>query len=165
MNAPNTLLQHCPLSDVSLLLIIMIVGPPYPITECISRLQDNPFASEENNRCHRPEASVSDVQESAKRSNDEDTGVEKNVLVGDVWVIFFVCSIVRFGIHRGATPGGNDGSLPSPELDGEKKVKSTCRNVGSAEPNIGACVSAHSLNSSRDIVVSSPLVVVLFGEE
>ena len=67
-------LLHLPLSDKSLLLIIIIVGPPYPIIECMSRLQDSPLASDENNRCHLPDASVRDVQERANRSNEDDGG-------------------------------------------------------------------------------------------
>ena len=124
MNAPKTLDPHCPLSDVSLLRIIMIVGPPYPIIECINRFDDNPFASELNNLCHLPDARVSDVHDKAKRSNDEDDGAWKNVLVGELWIIFFDCSTVKFGIHRGVTPGGKFGSLLL-LLDGLKKLKST----------------------------------------
>mmetsp|Transcript_5474 Transcript_5474/g.12481 ORF Transcript_5474/g.12481 Transcript_5474/m.12481 type:complete len:103 (+) Transcript_5474:729-1037(+) len=102
-----------------------MLGPPYPNSECISRLHDVPLASEENNRCHRPEASVSEVHERANRSNEEDDGVGKNALVGELWVLLIGLSTEREGIQRGATLGGKRGSLPSPGAAGVKKVKST----------------------------------------
>ena len=84
MYAPKTPLTHLTLSDVSLLRTKMIVGPPYPKMEYINRLDDKPFASEENRRCHLPEARVSDVQDRANRSKEEDAGAEKNVLDGEL---------------------------------------------------------------------------------
>ena len=84
MYAPKTPQPQLPLSDVSLLRIKIIVGPPYPKIECINRLDDKPFASEENRRCHLPEARVSDVQDRANRSKDDDAGAGKNVLDGEL---------------------------------------------------------------------------------
>ena len=51
---------------------------------------------------------------------------------------------------------------------GVKKVNNTCKNVGRADAIIGTVVSAHSRNSSSDIIVVSLVseesdVLVLFA--
>jgi hypothetical protein len=93
--------------------------------ECINRFDDNPFASEEKRRCQLPDASVSDVQAIANKSNDEDAGDVKNVLVGEVNVVTAGTSIVKFGIHNGVTPGGNFDSLSSSTDSCEKNLNIT----------------------------------------
>mmetsp|Transcript_40433 Transcript_40433/g.84907 ORF Transcript_40433/g.84907 Transcript_40433/m.84907 type:complete len:141 (+) Transcript_40433:349-771(+) len=130
----------------------MIVGPPYPRIECIKRLQDNPLASDEKSRCHRPDANVILVLHRANKSNEDVQGVGKKELVGDVNFVFLGCSMVRDGIQRGVTPGGKSGSFPS--LVGVKKSKRTKRKVGKADI-MGTVVSAHSRNSSSETVVVS----------
>ena len=121
----------------------------------------------ENKRCHRPEARVSDVQERANRSKESDAGNAKKELEGELWELCLCRSIVSVGIHRGVTPGGKRCSVLSPLLDGEKNVKSTWRNVGNADANKGAVVSAHSTNSSSETAVSMvddfTFVVVVVG--
>jgi hypothetical protein len=104
---------------------------------------------------------VRDVQVRANRSNEE-VGEGKNVLDEEPRrVLVGSRSNVRSGSHKGVTPGAKRNSLPSSsDAAGEKHVKRTCRNVGNADPIIGASISDHSRNSAR---VTSLLAVV--GED